>query len=53
MKRPILIALIGYIIGIIWELYLGISIAPVLISILVFLLLLNFNKRTSDVRHYS
>lgn len=36
MKRPVLIALIGYIIGIIWELYLGISIAPVLIAILVF-----------------
>lgn len=33
MKRPILIALIGYIIGIIWELYLEISIAPFLIIV--------------------
>lgn len=34
MKRPILIALIGYIIGILWELYLSINIAPFAIAIL-------------------
>ena len=43
MKRPILIALIGYIIGIIWELYLGISIAPLIIILGFFLI---FNKGT-------
>lgn len=35
MKRPILIALIGYIIGIIWELYFKISIAPFLIMLVI------------------
>lgn len=35
MKRPILIALIGYIIGIIWELYLKISIVPFIIILIV------------------
>lgn len=35
MKRPILIALIGYIIGIIWELYLKTSIVPFIIIILI------------------
>lgn len=35
MKRPILIALIGYIIGIIWELYLKISIVPFVIVLII------------------
>ncbi len=35
MKRPILVALIGYIIGIIWELYLKINIAPIFITIIM------------------
>ncbi len=35
MKRPILIALIGYIIGIIWELYLKESIAPVILIVII------------------
>ena len=45
MKRPILIALIGYIIGIIWELYLNkLSIALIiLISILIIIFLKNNN----------
>ena len=34
MKRPILVALIGYIIGIIWELYFKINIAPIFIIII-------------------
>lgn len=35
MKRPILVALIGYIIGIIWELYFKINIAPIFIIIIL------------------
>lgn len=35
MKRPILIALIGYIVGIIWELYLKTSIAPFIITLII------------------
>ena len=35
MKRPILIALIGYIIGIIWELYFKKSIAPFVIILII------------------
>ena len=35
MKRPILIALIGYIIGIIWELYFNKSIAPFVITLIL------------------
>ena len=39
MKRPILIALIGYIIGIIWELYLKINIAPLVITLIMICIL--------------
>lgn len=44
MKRPILIALIGYIIGIIWELYLKISIAPIIIILTIIYIVYNYRK---------
>lgn len=53
MKRPILTALIGYIIGIIWELYLKTSIAPIIIILIVIELIINgtehhdINKRNN------
>ena len=43
MKRPILIATIGYIIGIIWELYFKISIVPFFIINLIIYVI--FNKK--------
>lgn len=43
MKRPILIATIGYIIGIIWGLYIKISIVPFFIFCLIILII--FKKR--------
>ena len=39
MKRPILVALIGYIIGIVWELYLKINIAPFVLLLLIILII--------------
>ena len=39
MKRPILIALMGYIIGIIWELYFRINIAPIIFVLIIAIIL--------------
>lgn len=44
MKRPVLIALIGYIIGIIWELYFKINIAPIIIFTIIIFIKKNNNK---------
>ena len=46
MKRPILIALIGYIIGIIWELYLKVSIVPFIIILTVIHLIIKSRVHT-------
>ncbi len=59
MKRPILTALIGYIIGIIWELYLKTSIAPIVIILIVIEVIINgidnhthtiTNKRITNIK---
>lgn len=53
MKRPILIALIGYIIGIIWELYLKISIAPIFIIItLAYIIYQLILKKDKEINKY-
>ena len=44
MKKPILTMLIGYIIGIIWELYLKTSIVPFIIILLIILIAINLQK---------
>ena len=49
MKRPILIALIGYIIGIIWELYLKTSIAPVIIIIIVIYMIITYKIHHTSI----
>ncbi|MCI8833330.1 MAG: DNA internalization-related competence protein ComEC/Rec2 [Clostridia bacterium] len=46
MKRPILIALIGYIIGIIWELYLKVSIVPFIIILTIINLIIKSRVHT-------
>ena len=48
MKRPIVIALIGYIIGIIWELYLNkISIAPIILIGILIIIFLKYKKNNN------
>ncbi len=49
MKRPILIALIGYIIGIIWELYLKISIVPFLIFAIIICIIIYYRSSLSII----
>ena len=44
MKRPILVAVIGYIIGILWGLYIHISIVPFILTISLILVVLCSGK---------
>lgn len=58
MKRPILAILIGYIIGIIWELYLKTSIAPFIITMIIIYTIIigmkhHVTKNTKAVQHVS
>ena len=56
MKRPILVAIIGYLIGIIWGLYLKISIVflyAFFIPIIVFIKFFKHNKERKKFRIYS
>ena len=50
MKRPILIACVGYIIGIIWGLYLKISIIP--FNIFLYFIIYFLLKRWKKIRYF-
>ena len=52
MKRPILIVLIGYIIGIVWGLYIKLSIAPFAVCIVFLCINILKNKNLKQIYRY-